>query len=76
MPTPQHLDIRPPSEVSVQQSSPMKHTNTTQIRRVLMSDTDTTPRLMIKLNYVIFSNYYRCRPVSVCVMSGVGVYAL
>jgi hypothetical protein len=51
-------------------------TDTSQIRRVryvsvTVSDTDKT--LMITLNYVIFLNYYRCRCVSVCVVSDICV---
>jgi hypothetical protein len=38
---------------------------------VSVSDTDTT--LTITLNYVIFQNYYRCRCVSVRVVSRVCV---
>jgi hypothetical protein len=42
---------------------------------VLVSETDTTPTLMITLNYVIFSNYYRCQHVSVRIVSRVHVRA-
>ena len=48
----------------------LRSTNTPQIRFVLVSDkvirfNDTTSAHMITLSYVIFSNYYWCRPVCV-----------
>lgn len=38
------------------------------VGQVSLSETDTTPRHITSLNYVIFSKYYRCQHV--------GVYAL
>jgi hypothetical protein len=35
------------------------------VKHALMSDADTTPTLMLTLNYVIFSNYYRYRRLNV-----------
>ena len=44
-------------------------------RTRVMSDTDTTPTLVITLNYAIFTNYLLCRRVGVRVVS-VSVFVL
>jgi hypothetical protein len=42
-----------------------------RVRHVSVSVSDTDTTFMVIFNYMIFSNYYRCRRVGVCVVSGV-----
>ena len=54
----------------------MKHGNSSDyvcpgVGHASVSDTDTILTPIITLNYVIFSNYYRCRSVGVHIVSGV-----
>jgi hypothetical protein len=44
-----------------------------RVRHVFMSVFDTDTILMITLNYIVFSNYYWCCCVSVCIISRVYV---